>query len=94
MVEKMMGLVKFRVEKDLQHLMQDEEFKRRMIRAYEVQVEQNHGWGFTVRYKGYVIRFEDDEKTSVETRGRVRVYVGYAVEKPKTVQKTLLEVTG
>ncbi|MEM3617286.1 MAG: hypothetical protein QXJ31_05170 [Candidatus Bathyarchaeia archaeon] len=87
----MMGLVRFRVEKGLQHLMLDEEFKRRIIRAYQQQVEANGGWGFTVNYKGYKIRFDDDNETAVKTRGQVRVYVGYALEKPETVQ-TLLEV--
>ncbi|MCS7125187.1 MAG: hypothetical protein NZ932_07245 [Candidatus Bathyarchaeota archaeon] len=87
----MMGLVKFRVEDGLKHLMADEEFKRRVINAYNQQVEINGGWGFTVCYKGYRIRFEDDGKTALATKGRVRVYVGYAEEKPSTVQKTLLE---
>jgi len=87
----MMGLVKFRVEDGLKHLMQDEEFRRRIIRAYEVQVEQNHGWGFTVKYKGYRIRFDIDDKAS--TRGCL-VYLGYAEEKPEGRQTTLLEVLG
>jgi hypothetical protein len=85
----MMAVIKFRVKDELKHLMQDEEFKRRMIRAYEVQVEQNHGWGFTVRYKGYRIRFDIDDKAS--SRGCL-VYLGYAEEEPKSVQKSLLEV--
>jgi hypothetical protein len=86
----MMALIKFRVEDELKHLMQDEEFKRRMIRAYEVQVEQNHGWGFTVKYKGYRIRFDIDDKQSC--RG-LTVYVGYAEEQPEGRQVTLLEVS-
>jgi hypothetical protein len=86
---KMMALIKFRVEDGLKHLMQDEEFKRRVIRAYEVQVEQNHGWGFTVRYKGYRIRFDIDDKQS--SRG-LTVYVGYALEGPQGRQLSLLEV--
>jgi len=85
----MMALIKFRVEDGLKHLMQDEEFRRRIMRAYEVQVEQNHGWGFTVKYKGYRIRFDIDDAAS--SRG-LTVYTGYALEEPKTVQKTLLEV--
>jgi len=85
----MVGLVKFRVEDGLKHLMQDEEFRRRIIRAYEVQVEQNHGWGFTVKYKGYRIRFDIDDAASSRA---VTVYMGYALEEPKNVQKTLLEV--
>jgi hypothetical protein len=85
----MMALIKCRVEDGLKHLMQDEEFKRRMIRAYEVQVEQNHGWGFTVKYKGYRIRFDIDDKAS--SRGCL-VYLGYALEEPEDHQTILLEV--
>jgi len=84
-----MALIKFRVEDGLKHLMQDEEFRRRIIRAYEQQVEANHGWGFTVRYKGYRIRFDIDDKASC--RG-LTVYKGYALEEPKGRQLTLLEV--
>jgi len=84
-----MGLIKFRVEDGLKHLMQDEEFRRRIIRAYEVQVEANGGWGFTVRYKGYRIRFDIDDKAS--TRGCL-VYLGYVEEKPEGRQTTLLEM--
>jgi hypothetical protein len=85
----MMALIKFRVEDSLKHLMADPEFKRRVIRAYEVQVEQNHGWGFTVRYKGYMIRFDVDDGQSC--RG-LTVYMGYALEEPEGRQTTLLEV--
>lgn len=85
----MMALIKFRVEDGLKHLMQDEEFRRRIIRAYENQVEANGGWGFTVKYKGYRIRFDIDDKQSC--RG-LTVYVGYAEEEPKGRQLTLLEV--
>jgi hypothetical protein len=35
----MIALIKFRVEDELKHLMQDEEFRRRIIKAYESQVE-------------------------------------------------------
>jgi len=86
----MMALIKFRVEDGLKHLMQDEEFKRRMIRAYEVQVEQNHGWGFTVKYKGYRVRFDIDDKAS--SRGCL-VYLGYAEEEPQGRQLSLMEVS-
>ena len=85
----MMAIIKFRVEDGLKHLMQDEEFRRRIVAAYESQVEANGGWGFTVRYKGYRIRFDIDDKASC--RG-LTVYKGYAEEEPKNVQKTLLEV--
>jgi hypothetical protein len=82
----MMAVIKFRVKDELKHLMQDEEFKRRIVRAYESQVEANHGWGFTVRYKGYRIRFDIDDKQSC--RG-LTVYVGYALEKPEGRQLSL-----
>jgi hypothetical protein len=88
MVKKM--LIKFRVEDGLKHLMQDEEFKRRIRRAYESQVEANHGWGFTVKYKGYRIRFDIDSGQSC--RG-LTVYVGYALEEPEGRQLSLLEVS-
>jgi len=79
-------LVKFRVEDGLKHLMQDQEFRNRVIRAYEVQVEQNHGWGFTVRYRGYRIRFDIDNNAS---KPNVIMYRGYDEEKPFGLQKTL-----
>jgi hypothetical protein len=85
----MMALIKFRVEDGLKHLMQDEEFKRRIVRAYESQVEVNGGWGFTVKYKGYRVRFDIDDKQSC--RG-LMVYVGYAEEQPQGRQLSLLEV--
>ena len=85
----MMGLVKFRVEESLKALMQDPEFRQRIIRAHEQQVEANYGWGFTVRYKDYRIRFEIDDKAS--SRGCL-VYLGYAVEEPQGRQLSLLEV--
>jgi hypothetical protein len=85
----MMALIKFRVEDGLKHLMQDEEFKRRIVRAYESQVEGQGGWGFTVKYKGYRIRFDIDDKAS--SRGCL-VYLGYAEEQPEGRQLSLLEV--
>jgi hypothetical protein len=85
----MMTLIKFRVEDELKHLMQDEEFKRRIKTAYESQVEGQGGWGFTVHYRGYRIRFDIDDKQSC--RG-LTVYVGYALEEPEGRQTTLLEV--
>jgi hypothetical protein len=84
----MMGLVKFRVEDGLKHLMHDEEFRQRVIRAYEVQVEKHHGWGFTVKYKGYRVRFDYSDELS---SAAVIVYVGHAEEQPKTRQLSLLE---
>jgi len=81
-------LVKFRVENGLKHLMHDQQFRRRVVRAYEVQVEANHGWGFTVRYQGYRVRFDIDDKAS---KPGLIVYKGYATEKPTGLQKTLVE---
>jgi hypothetical protein len=85
----MMGLVKFRVEDGLKHLMQDEEFRRRIIRAYESQVEGQNGWGFTVKYKGYRIRFDNVESG---VRGCI-IYRGYAEAEPESIQQKILEVT-
>jgi hypothetical protein len=85
----MIALIKFRVEDELKHLMQDEEFRRRIIKAYESQVEGQGGWGFTVRYKGYRIRFDIDDKASSRS---CLVYLGYAEEQPEGRQLSLLEV--
>ena len=85
----MMAPIKFRVKDELKHLMQDEEFRRRIIAAYETQVEGQGGWGFTVKYKDYRVRFDIDDKQSC--RG-LTVYVGYALEKTEGRQTTLLEV--
>jgi len=84
----MMGLVKFRVEDGLKHLMHDEEFRQRVIRAYEVQVERHHGWGFTVKYKGYRVKFQYSDADSTAS---IAVYRGYVEEQPKTRQLSLLE---
>ena len=84
----MMGLIKFRVEEPLKHLMRDEEFRRHVIRAYEVQVEKHHGWGFTVKYKGYRVKFQYSDADST---ANVAVYRGYAEEQPKNRQLSLLE---
>jgi hypothetical protein len=82
----MMGLVKFRVEDDLKHLMQIEEFRQKVVRAYEVQVEGQGGWGFRVRYKGYRIRFDNIESG---VRGLI-IYEGHLEEEPATIQQKLL----
>jgi hypothetical protein len=84
----MMGLVKFRVEDGLKPLMLDLEFRQRVIRAYENQVERHHGWGFTVKYKGYRVRFDYSDELS---SAAVIVYMGHAEEQPKTRQLSLLE---
>jgi hypothetical protein len=85
----MMAVIKFHVEDGLKALMADPEFRERVKNAYFSQVEANHGWGFTVRYKGYRVRFDIDEKQS--SRG-LTVYLGYALEEPEDHQTTLLEV--
>ena len=84
----MIGSVKFRVAENIKFLMQDEEFRRRVITAYTNQVEANGGWGFTVRYKGYRIRFDIDDKA---LKRFLIIYKGYAEEKPATQQAKLLE---
>ena len=88
--EDKMAVIKIRVEDGLKHLMLDPEFKQRVKNAYFSQVEANHGWGFTVRYKGYRIRFDIDDKQSCQG---LTVYVGYAEEQPEGHQVTLLEVS-
>jgi hypothetical protein len=85
---KMMALIKFRVEDGLKPLMLDPEFRQRVIRAYENQVERHHGWGFTVKYKGYRVKFQYSDADSTAS---VAVYRGYAEEQPQSVQKSLLE---
>jgi hypothetical protein len=83
----MMGLIKFRVKPEIGFLMEDEEFRRRIIRAYESQVEANHGWGFTVKYKGYRVRFDIDGEASSRA---IIVYKGYVLEAPQGQQLSLL----
>jgi len=84
----MMALIKFRVEEPLKHLMRDKEFRRHVIRAYEVQVEKHHGLGFTVKYKGYRVRFDYSDELS---SAAVIVYMGRLQETPIGRQATLLE---
>jgi hypothetical protein len=86
----MTAAVKIRVEDKLKPLMIDQDFRQRVINAYFQQVKGNGGWGFTVRYKGYRIRFDIDNKQS---RPGLTVYVGYAEEQPQSRQLTLLEVS-
>jgi hypothetical protein len=85
---KMMALIKFRVEDGLKPLMLDPEFRQRVIRAYENQVERHHGWGFTVKYKGYRIRFDYSDELS---SAAVIVYVGRLQEAPIGRQATIME---
>jgi hypothetical protein len=84
-----MAAIKFHVEDCLKHLMLDPEFRQRVKNAYFSQVEANHGWGFTVRYKGYRVRFDIDDAAS--SRGCL-VYLGTAEEQPEGHQLSLLEV--
>jgi len=84
----MMALIKFRVEDGLKPLMLDPEFRQRVIRAYENQVERHHGWGFTVKYKGYRIRFDYSDELS---SAAVIVYVGRLQEAQIGRQATILE---
>jgi hypothetical protein len=67
----------------------DEEFVLKVQRAYLNQVVFNHGWGFTVRHKGWRVRF-DRENT---TKSKIPIiYEGYVEEAPQTTQTVLTEV--
>jgi hypothetical protein len=67
-------------------LANDEEFVLKVQKAYLNQVVFNHGWGFTVRHKGWRIRF-DLENT---TKNKIpRIYEPCIEEEPKAVQITL-----
>ncbi|MBS7616514.1 hypothetical protein KEJ45_04885 [Candidatus Bathyarchaeota archaeon] len=79
------------VEPTADSLMNDKKFVEKVKTAYRVQVELNHGWGFTVRHRGFVIRFDLQNSTGYKLP---RVYEGHVLEEPKTVQLSLLEVTG
>ncbi len=85
----MMGMVKFRVKPEISFLMEDPEFRRRVVAAYQQQVEANHGWGFTVRYKDRHVRFDIDDKQSC--RG-LTIYIGHVEEETRGRQLSLLEV--
>lgn len=77
------------VEASSERLMDDPRFVEKVKKAFEVQVEYNHGWGFTVKHEGYRIRFDLENATGYKLPN---IYEGYALQEPKTVQKTLLEV--
>ncbi|MEM2254818.1 MAG: hypothetical protein QXD73_04440 [Candidatus Bathyarchaeia archaeon] len=79
------------VEPSVEWLMDDERFVEKVKRAYQQQVEANGGWGFTVRHKGYRVRFDLQN-----TKGwkLPRIFEGCVLEEPKTVQLSLLEVAG
>ncbi|MEM3618570.1 MAG: hypothetical protein QXK47_05815 [Candidatus Bathyarchaeia archaeon] len=77
------------VEPSVEWLLDDERFVEKVKKAFEVQVEYNHGWGFTVRHEGYRIRFDLENATGYKLPN---IYEGYVEEEPETVQKTLLEV--
>ncbi|MEM3706007.1 MAG: hypothetical protein QXX59_08890 [Candidatus Bathyarchaeia archaeon] len=79
------------VEPSVEWLMDDASFVEKVKRAYNVQVCLNNGWGFTVKHMGYRIKFELQNSTCFKLP---RIYEGYVEEEPKTVQLSLLEVTG
>ncbi|MEM2546851.1 MAG: hypothetical protein QXM37_04385 [Candidatus Bathyarchaeia archaeon] len=79
------------VEPSVEWLMDDERFVEKVKAAYLVQVCLNNGWGFTVRHKGYRIRFDLQNITGFKLP---RIYEGVVLEEPKTVQLSLLEVVG
>ncbi|MEM3579342.1 MAG: hypothetical protein QXL54_03855 [Candidatus Bathyarchaeia archaeon] len=77
------------VEPSVGWLLDDERFVEKVKRAYQQQVEANGGWGFTVRHKGYRVRFDLPNATGFKLP---RIYEGYVEEEPQTVQMSLLEV--
>ena len=79
------------VEPSVEWLLDDAKFVEKVKRAYNVQVCLNNGWGFTVRHMGFRIRFDLPNSTGFKLP---RVYTGLVEEEPKTVQLSLLEVTG
>lgn len=80
------------VEPKCEFLLEDEYFVEKVRIAYIVQVEYNHGWGFTVRHKGYRIRFDLQNTTGYKLP---IIYEGYAVEEPENgreVEKMLRNI--
>jgi hypothetical protein len=70
-------------------LADDEEFACKVQRAYQNQVGRHHGWGFTVKYKGWRVRFDLENAT----KNKIPIiYEGYVEEAPQTTQKVLTEV--
>jgi len=69
-------------------LADDEEFVLKVQRAYLNQVVFNHGGGFTVRHKGWRIRFDLENVTKNKVP---RIYEPCILEEPKTIQVTLTE---
>jgi hypothetical protein len=67
----------------------DEEFVLKVQRAYLNQVVFNHGWGFTVRHRGWRVRFDLQNTTKNKIP---RIYEGYVEEAPETIQTILTEV--
>ena len=75
------------IPKEMKNLL-DEAFAEKIVKAFHVQVEANHGWGFTVRYKGYRVRFDLENAT----KNKIPIiYEGYVEEAPQTAQATLTE---
>jgi len=71
-------------------LADDEEFAYKVQTAYQNQVGRHHGWGFTVRHKGYRVRFDLQNTTKNMVPD---VYKPSVEETPQTIQ-TLLKVEG
>jgi len=70
-------------------LADDEEFVLKVQRAYLNQVVFNHGWGFTVRHKGWRVRFDLQNTTKNVVPN---VYLPSVEEAPQTTQVALTEV--
>jgi hypothetical protein len=70
--------------------LQTEEFAEKVKRAYYVQVVCNHGWGFTVKHKGWRVRFDLPNSTGYRLP---RIYTPCIEEGPVGRQTTLLEVS-
>jgi len=69
--------------------LQTTEFAEKVKRAYNVQVVCNHGWGFTVKHRGYRVRFDLPNTTSYKLP---RIYEPCIEEGQKGRQLSLLEV--
>ena len=70
-------------------LLLDEEIRRKVINAYENQVERNHGWGFTVKIGDRKVRF-DVKTAGADPHGNyVVIYEGSTIEKSATEQTKL-----
>jgi len=68
-------------------LADDKEFVEKVLRAYYSQVVCNHGWGFTVKHKGWRVRYDLQNTTENKIP---RIYEACVEEKPEGRQTTLL----